>query len=91
MERLAQRIVAEGLSVRSVEEIVVLGGDPAPSQRRTAQRSAPSAELQQVAESLSERLETRVQVVMGRRKGKITVDFAGADDLERILAALAPR
>jgi ParB family chromosome partitioning protein len=91
MERLAQRIVAEGLSVRSVEEIVVLGGDAAPSPRRTAQRSAPSPELQQVAESLSERLETRVQVVMGRRKGRITVDFAGADDLERILAALTPR
>ncbi|MFK5634303.1 MULTISPECIES: ParB/RepB/Spo0J family partition protein [unclassified Ornithinimicrobium] len=89
MERLAQRIVAEGLSVRSVEEIVVLGGDTAPSPRRAAQRSAPTPEMQQAAESLSARLETRVQVVMGRRKGKITVDFAGPDDLERILAALA--
>ncbi|HSP61111.1 MAG TPA: ParB/RepB/Spo0J family partition protein [Ornithinimicrobium sp.] len=88
MERLAQRIVAEGLSVRSVEEIVVLGGDDAPRRPRPRAATAPAPELQEVAESLSERLETRVQVTMGRRKGKITVEFAGQDDLARILTAL---
>lgn len=88
MERLAQRIVAEGLSVRSVEEIVLLGEEGAPSRRRAAARVAPSPELREVAESLSQRLDTRVQVTMGRRKGKITVEFAGQDDLQRILDAL---
>ncbi|GAA1171788.1 ParB/RepB/Spo0J family partition protein [Ornithinimicrobium humiphilum] len=89
MERLAQRIVAEGLSVRSVEEIVLLGEDgPTPVQRRRG-RAAPSPELEEVAQQLSERLDTRVQVTMGRRKGKITVEFAGQDDLQRILGALA--
>lgn len=87
MERLAQRIVAEGLSVRSVEEIVVLGQDSAP-RRRSPRSSAPAPELQEVAARLSDRLETRVQVAMGRRKGKITVEFAGQEDLDRILAVL---
>lgn len=89
MERLAQRIVAEGLSVRTVEEIVLLGEDDAPAPRRGGGRPAPTPELQQVATDLSERLDTRVQVTMGRRKGKITVEFAGQDDLHRILGALA--
>ncbi|MGD8199395.1 ParB/RepB/Spo0J family partition protein [Ornithinimicrobium sp. W1679] len=88
MERLAQRIVAEGLSVRSVEEIVVLGEDRTTPRPRGRSTAAPAPELQEVAESLSERLETRVQVTMGRRRGKITVEFAGKDDLERILEAL---
>ncbi len=89
MERLAQRIVAEGLSVRTVEEIVVLGGDDQAAPRRPRSRPAPSPELERVAQDLSERLDTRVQVSMGRRKGRITVEFAGQDDLERILQALA--
>ena len=88
MERLAQRIVAEGLSVRSVEEIVMLGTDDAPAARRPRSRPAPSPELERVASDLSERLETRVQVSMGRRKGRITVEFAGQEDLERILQVL---
>lgn len=88
MERLAQRIVAEGLSVRSVEEIVLVGSDDVSAPRRPGRRSAPSAEVQEVADRLSERLDTRVQVAMGRRKGRITVEFAGQDDLERILAVL---
>ena len=89
MERLAQRIVAEGLSVRTVEEIVVLGGDDAAAPRRPRSRPAPSPELDRVAQDLSERLDTRVQVSMGRRKGRITVEFAGQDDLDRILQALS--
>ncbi|MDO5739160.1 MAG: ParB/RepB/Spo0J family partition protein [Ornithinimicrobium sp.] len=89
VERLAQRIVAEGLSVRSVEEIVLLGGDAAPRTRGTTAAREVAPELERAAHDLSERLETRVQVVMGRRKGKITVEFAGQEDLERILAALS--
>lgn len=89
-ERLAQRIVAEGLSVRSVEEIVSLGGDdeqPAKS-TRTAKPVAPR--LTDIADALSERLETRVKVDLGRNKGKVTIEFASIDDLERIVSAIDP-
>ena len=87
MERLAQRIVAEGLSVRSVEEIVMVGDDERAPRRRAARTDA-SPELEQIASSLSGRLDTRVQVSMGRRKGKMVIEFAGQDDLERILDLL---
>lgn len=89
-ERLAQRIVAEGLSVRSVEEIVALGGeddDPKPRSRpRSAKPVAPR--LTDIAAELSERLDTRVKVDLGRRKGKVTIEFASIDDLERIVAVI---
>ena len=89
MERMATRIVAEGLSVRSVEELVALGtlGDEEPVVRRRARRTPP-ADLSEVAHALSDRLDTRVQVSMGRVKGKVTIEFAGPDDLQRILALL---
>lgn len=88
MERLAQRIVAEGLSVRSVEEIVTLGADDAPATRNRSTRPTPAPELQSLAERLAGRLDTRVQVSMGRRKGKMVIEFAGTDDLQRILDLL---
>ncbi|MEJ5914617.1 ParB/RepB/Spo0J family partition protein [Pseudokineococcus sp. 1T1Z-3] len=89
MERLAQRVVAEGLSVRSTEEAVALG-EEAPAPRRAAAPRARDERAEAVASALSERLETRVTVAMGRRKGRLSVEFAGAEDLERILAVLAP-
>ncbi|CEG98422.1 ParB/RepB/Spo0J family partition protein [Propionibacterium freudenreichii] len=86
-ERLAQRIVAEGLSVRATEEIVALGGDEKPRQRRARPKEHdPRAE--QLATSLSDRFDTRVKVNMGRKKGRITIDFAGEDDLQRIVEML---
>ena len=88
MERLAQRIVAEGLSVRSVEEIVLVGDEESPARLRASRRAAASPELQDLAHRLSDRFDTRVQVAMGRRKGKITVEFAGQEDLDRILGML---
>jgi ParB family transcriptional regulator, chromosome partitioning protein len=92
MERLAARIVAEGLSVRTVEELVALGevpGDEVP--KRRAPRTVGSAPgLTEVAEALGDRLDTRVQVTMGRSKGRVTIEFAGRADLERILELLQP-
>jgi ParB family transcriptional regulator, chromosome partitioning protein len=87
-ERLAQRIVAEGLSVRSVEEIVAVGGDVT-THRRAAPAARPVApRLADIAATLSERLDTRVRVELGRRKGKVTIEFASLDDLERIISSL---
>ena len=90
-EHLAQRIVAEGLSVRSVEEIVSFSDDtPAKQPRRpvTAKPVAPA--LRHLSDRLSDLFETRVKVEMGQRKGKITVEFASVDDLERIVASMSP-
>ncbi|MEU0677419.1 ParB/RepB/Spo0J family partition protein [Streptomyces sp. NPDC006172] len=92
-DRLAHRIVAEGLSVRAVEEIVTLmGARPQRAQRpkgpRAGSRVAPA--LSELATRLSDRFETRVKVELGQKKGKITVEFASPEDLERILSTLAP-
>jgi ParB family transcriptional regulator, chromosome partitioning protein len=90
-ERLAQRIVAEGLSVRAVEEIVALGEEGPVKAPRKAPANRPVAPaLRVLADRLSDRFETRVKVELGRTKGKITVEFATIDDLERIVKAMAP-
>jgi len=88
MERLAQRIVAEGLSVRAVEEIVLLGEEDAPTTRRPRTAPAPEPDLEQAAARLADRLDTRVKITMGKRKGRMTVEFATREDLERILDLL---
>jgi ParB family transcriptional regulator, chromosome partitioning protein len=88
MEALATRIVAEGLSVRSVEEIVALGDQRTRVRPRRPRRTTSDDGLQDVAEALADRLDTRVQVTMGRAKGRVTIEFAGRDDLHRILEAL---
>jgi ParB family transcriptional regulator, chromosome partitioning protein len=88
-ERLAQRIVAEGLSVRTVEEIVAVGGEAERERpRRTKKPVAPKLEV--LASRLSERFETRVKVDLGRSKGRIIVEFGSIDDLERIVALMSP-
>ena len=89
-EGLAKRAVADGLSVREVEEAVrqrqALGGDPDPGEPA---RKAPSAALRpagllELEELLAQHLETRVAVSMGARKGRVVIDFATLEDLERI-------
>ncbi|OON79269.1 ParB/RepB/Spo0J family partition protein [Streptomyces tsukubensis] len=92
-DRLAHRIVAEGLSVRAVEEIVTLMGSHPKSENRSrgpraGARLSPS--LTDLAGRLSDRFETRVKVDLGQKKGKIVVEFASMDDLQRILGTLAP-
>jgi len=91
IERLAQRIVAEGLSVRAVEEIVALGGDGLVAKRRAAPRAGVRNEaLDALATRLSDRFETRVKVALGKSRGRLTVEFASVQDLNRILNTLAP-
>ncbi|MFT0848825.1 ParB/RepB/Spo0J family partition protein [Actinomycetaceae bacterium L2_0104] len=90
MERVAQRIVAESLSVRQVEEIVAMGDEPQATHvsRRRARRFAP--ELGDLSGRLTDRFDTRVKVDMGVRKGTIKIDFATIEDLNRILNAMSP-
>lgn len=87
MEQLAQRVVAEGLSVRATEEAVILlnRGDRMTVSRGTRQADP---ELAALARNLGDRLDTRVNVVMGKRKGKLSVEFANGEDLARILGLL---
>ncbi|WP_426247257.1 ParB/RepB/Spo0J family partition protein [Nocardioides sp. LHG3406-4] len=89
-DRLAQRVVSEGISVRGLEEIVSVGEHG--GQAAAARRRKPVAPgLADLAERLSDRFETRVKVDLGRSKGKITVEFASLDDLRRIVDVMDPR
>jgi ParB family chromosome partitioning protein len=89
-EDLATRIVAEGLSVRATEELVSLAVSDGPAKpaaaRRRAKPHAPA--LVDLADRLSDRFDTRVKVDLGRNKGKITIEFATVDDLERIVGII---
>jgi ParB family chromosome partitioning protein len=89
-EELAGRIVAEGLSVRATEEAVTLanrgdgaGNGTGPTSPRRKPIQMPG--LQDVAERLSNAFDTRVTVALGKRKGKIVVEFGSVDDLQRII------
>jgi ParB family chromosome partitioning protein len=93
-DELASRIVAEGLSVRATEELVALTarghGEKKNARRSTTPRiSAPGVD--ELAGRLSDAFDTHVRVELGRRKGKITVEFGSIDDLERIIAVMAPQ
>jgi ParB family chromosome partitioning protein len=88
MERMASRIVAEGLSVRTVEELVTLGDDDTPAARRAPRAGTRRPQLDELAADLSDRLETRVRIALGQRKGRLTVEFASVEDLNRILDAM---
>ena len=89
-DKLAARVTAEGISVRGLEEIVSVGveQDDAP---RTLRAKPVAPGLSELADRLSDRLETRVKVDLGKAKGKITVEFASLDDLRRIVDIMDPR
>ncbi len=89
-DRLAQRVVAEGISVRGLEEIVAVG-DAEERPARQTRRKPVAPGLVDLAERLSDRLETRVKIDLGRAKGKITVEFATLEDLQRIVDIMDPR
>lgn len=83
IENLANRIVSEGLSVRAVEELVALNSGK-PKERKTPKVVERSPRLREVGEVLGNKLDTRVIVELGQQKGKITIEFADLEDLERI-------
>lgn len=91
-EELAARIVAEGMSVRATEEAVTLAnrnGPPTATPPRRKPIQMPG--LQDLAERLSGSFDTRVTVSLGKRKGKITVEFGSVDDLQRIVDLMDPK
>jgi ParB family transcriptional regulator, chromosome partitioning protein len=90
-EELAARIVAEGMSVRATEEAVVLLRREAPASAKNVRRRQMQAPgLQDLAERLSDRFDTRVKVELGQRKGRIVVEFGSVEDLERIASLMRP-
>jgi ParB family chromosome partitioning protein len=91
MERLAQKIVAEGMSVRATEEAVTLYQAPAtPAKNNVPRPGARHERLDYLASSLSDRLDTNVKISLGARKGRVSIEFASVEDLNRIMDVLAP-
>jgi ParB family chromosome partitioning protein len=84
IEKLANRIVTEGLSVRATEEIVAIAG-PAKKSAKAKTKVGISGTTLASAELLSDYLDTRVSIEQGKGKGKITIEFAGSEDLQRIV------
>ncbi|MGG5172389.1 ParB/RepB/Spo0J family partition protein [Pseudarthrobacter sp. J1738] len=91
MERLAQRIVADGMSVRATEEAVSMYQDPAAPQKSAIPKPGARHErLDFLASSLSDRLDTNVKITLGARKGKVSIEFASVEDLNRIMDVINP-
>ena len=91
MERLAQKIVAEGMSVRATEEAVTLYQSPADTAKNNVPRPGARHErLDYLASSLSDRLDTNVKISLGARKGRVSIEFASVEDLNRIMEVLSP-
>lgn len=88
-EELAARIVAEGLSVRATEEAVTLANRDGKTQPAPRRKPIQMPGLQDVAERLSSAFDTRVTVSLGKRKGKIVVEFGSVDDLQRIVEMMS--
>lgn len=83
IEKLANRIVAEGLSVRAVEEIISLGSKI--KTRTTNNKSKTSPEIKELGVRLSDALDTRVNIEMTQKRGKIVIEFGSLEDLHRII------
>ena len=88
IEKLATRIVTEGLSVRATEEIISSGAPKGQAAKKPKQTKSASPELQEIAERIGDALDTRVSIQGSAKKGTIVIEFAGAEDLKRITKAL---
>lgn len=88
IEKLATRIISEGLSVRAIEEIISTGAPKGQSAKKPKQIKSASPELQEIAERIGDALDTRVSIQGSTKKGSIIIEFAGIEDLKRITKAL---
>lgn len=86
---LATRIIAEGLSVRATEELVLLQNRGDEDEKKPPRAKAETPEVfTRAAESLADNLDTKVSVTMGKRKGKLVVEFGDKEDFERIMSLI---
>ena len=83
IEKLANRIVAEGLSVRATEEIISLGGKSKTTTTKNKRTTSP--EIKELGVRLSDALDTRVNIEMTQKRGKIVIEFGSLEDLHRII------
>ncbi|WP_313812514.1 ParB/RepB/Spo0J family partition protein [Glutamicibacter sp.] len=90
IEQLAQRIINEGLSVRATEEAVALSDDKPKLKNKKPRETQRNDRLDFLATSLSDRLDTNVKIQLGSRKGKVSIEFASVDDLNRIMEVIDP-
>jgi ParB family chromosome partitioning protein len=92
-DRLASRVVSEGISVRGLEELVAVGevGQDQDDQPRVKAPRPTAPGLSELGDRLSDRLDTRVKLTLGRNKGRIAIEFASLTDLERIVSVIDPR
>ncbi|ALD65448.1 MULTISPECIES: ParB/RepB/Spo0J family partition protein [Micrococcaceae] len=90
IEQLAQRIINEGLSVRATEEAVALSDDKPKPKGRKVREAQRNERLDFIATSLADRLDTNVKIQLGSRKGKVSIEFASVEDLNRIMEVLDP-
>ena len=84
IEKLAARIIAEGLSVRATEEIISTGAPKRKAAKKLKAVKSASPELQEIADTMGDSLDTRVSIQGSIKKGTIVIEFAGAEDLKRI-------
>jgi len=90
IEQLAQRIINEGLSVRATEEAVALSDDKPKKATKKARETQRNERLDFLATSLADRLDTNVKIQLGSRKGKVSIEFASVEDLNRIMQVIDP-
>lgn len=90
IEQLAQRIINEGLSVRATEEAVALSDDKPKKPAKKARETQRNERLDFLATSLADRLDTNVKIQLGSRKGKVSIEFASVEDLNRIMQVIDP-
>ncbi|MBM7051809.1 ParB/RepB/Spo0J family partition protein [Rothia sp. ZJ1223] len=92
VERVAQKVVNEGLSVRAVEEMVLaVGSSDSKPARKPAQPQKHHERLDYIADAFADKLDTNVKIQLGARKGKMTIEFASVEDLNRIISVLDPQ
>mgnify|MGYP003352171362 FL=1 len=89
IEKLANRIVAEGLSVRSVEEIIAIS-KPGNSAKKKSGGRKETPELRELAEALGDSLDTRVRIESAKGKGAIIIEYSGGEDLQRLVKLIKP-
>ncbi len=88
IEKLATRIVAQGLSVRATEEIISTGAPKRKGTKKLKATKSATPELQEIADTMGDSLDTRVSIQGSMKKGTIVIEFAGAEDLKRIAKAI---